>query len=172
MDQSQSAYPAQLANILGKGYNILNCGRGGATMLKASDLPYWKCNEFSNVFAFNPDIIVIALGTNDSKDYNWNVANYRSDYQAMIDTFNTIPSKPKIYLCLPPPSSNAFRINGATIVSEVIPAIADIAKSNSLPIIDFNHGLQKHIDKFPDGVHPDERGAAIMAGIVATELRK
>jgi len=52
--QSKSSYPVQLDSILGPGYSVLNCGRSGANMLKKSDLPYWICNEFSNVLLLNP----------------------------------------------------------------------------------------------------------------------
>ena len=52
--------------------------------------------------AFNPNIVVIKLGTNDSKPHNWVHKNeFTKDMQAMIDAFRGLAVHPKIYLCCP-----------------------------------------------------------------------
>jgi len=170
--QSLSAYPVALNKALGSTYAVLNCGRSGATMQQHADLPIWKCNEFSNIFVFKPDIIVICLGTNDSKNFNWNAASFEKDYQAMIDTLKTIASHPKIYLCLPPPVFKmAWSIDDSTVVHGILPIVEKLAKTNKLQTIDLNHGLRRLPEDFPDGVHPNEKGASDMAGIIAKAIR-
>lgn len=172
LNQSKTAYPVLLDSILGKNYTVLNCGRGGATMLKEGNHPYWNCKEFYNAFTFNPDIIVIKLGTNDTKPKNWNADNFKKDYQAMIDTLTTIPNNPLIYLCLP---TSAFRtawgITDSTLTAGVIPIVKKIAKANNLPIIDFYDSMKNQAENFPDGIHPNESGAKNMALIVAEKIR-
>lgn len=101
--QSKTAYPFVLNRLLGPTYSVLNAGRSSATLQKKGNLPYWNCKEFANVFAFQPDVIIIKLGTNDTKPRNWNPTNYKEDYQALINTFRTISSHPEIYICLPVP---------------------------------------------------------------------
>lgn len=101
--QSSTSYPVVLDSILGPGYSVLNFGRSATTLRKKGDFPYWSCKEFHNVFALQPDIIVIQLGTNDTKSQNWNADSFAIDYQALIDTFRTIPSSPRIFVCLPVP---------------------------------------------------------------------
>jgi acyl-CoA thioesterase I len=170
--QSKSSYPVVLDSILGKGYSVLNCGRSGATMLKKSDLPYWICTEFHNVFAFQPDIIVIKLGTNDSKTYNWNADAYRRDYQSMIDSFQTIATKPKIFIALPVPAfETKWGINDSTITKGVIPILRDLAQKNKLPVIDLYQALSNHAAYFPDKIHPNEAGARAIAVAVAEAIR-
>jgi acyl-CoA thioesterase I len=170
--QSKYSYPVQLDSILGEGFDVLNCGRSGACMLKKSDLSYWMCNEFSNVFAFQPDIIVIKLGTNDSKPWNWNEANYLADLQSMVDTLKTIPSAPKIYLCLPAPAYNhAWGISDSVICAGVIPSIKKVAEMNELTVIDLYKALSDHVELFPDSIHPNEAGAKLMAMEVARMLK-
>lgn len=172
-DQSKTAYPVILQSMLGKGYSVLNCGRSGATMLRSGDLPFWKCKEFYNVFTFKPDIIILILGTNDSKNFNWKSEAFKKDYQAMIDTFNSIRPRPGIYVCLPPPVfKKAWSIDDSTIVNGVIPVIASLKKNNDFKLIDLNHAMRGKPGVFPDGVHPDEAGAKIMAGIIAGELTR
>ena len=90
--QSKTGYPVVLDSILGSGYTVLNSGRSSTTLQQKGNFPYWICKEFSNVFAFNPDIIVIKLGTNDTKPENWQAERFEKDYQALIDTFKSIPT--------------------------------------------------------------------------------
>ncbi len=171
--QSRSAYPVILDHILGQGYAVLNCGRSSATLEKAGDLPYWNCMEFYDVFAFNPDIIVIKLGTNDTKSQNWNYENFKKDYQALIDTFNTIQAKPEIFVCLPVPVfKTRWGINDSTLKASIIPIILETAKNNNLPVIDLYHPMLDQIDNFPDYIHPNEMAAKKIAGIIARELEK
>jgi acyl-CoA thioesterase-1 len=171
--QSKFSYPVQLDSILGPGYSVLNCGRSGANMLKKSDLSFWICNEFYNVFAFEPDIIIIKLGTNDSKPQNWNEENYVKDFQGMIDTLKTIPTNPKIYLCLPVPAYNHnWGISDSVIVAGVIPSIKKLAQDNKLSVIDLYKPLSNHAGFFPDGIHPDEAGALLMAEVIAKAIKE
>ncbi len=170
--QSKKSYPVQLDSILGPGYSVLNAGRSGATLLKESNLPYWICNEFYNVFAFEPDIVIIKLGTNDSKPFNWNEENYLKDLQSMVDTLNSIPSRPQIYLCFPAPAfNNAWGISDSVIRKGVIPSIEKIAKANNLKVIDLYQPLIGHVEFFPDSIHPNEVGAKVMAEVIAREIK-
>ena len=142
-------------------------------MQKKADLSYWNCNEFYNVFAFEPNIIVIKLGTNDSKPQNWNEENYVRDYQSLIDTLKTISSQPKIYLCLPVPAYNhAWGINDSVIVAGVIPSIQKIAQANNLMVIDLYKAFSNHVEFFPDSIHPNEKGARAMAEVIANEIKQ
>jgi len=170
-NQSKTAYPTQLDSILGKDYSVLNCGRSAATLQKTGNLPYWNCKEFHNVFTYQPDIIIIKLGTNDSKPKNWNEENFEKDYQALIDTLLTIQNKPEIFVCLPVPAyRTVWGINDSTLTAGVIPVIKRIAKTNHLQIIDLYQAMGNQPENFPDGIHPNEKGAKKMAIIIAGEM--
>ncbi|MBP1676445.1 MAG: putative O-antigen related protein [Bacteroidetes bacterium] len=153
--QSRDGYPVVLNQLLGKRYAV-----------------YWNCNEFSNVFAFKPDIIVIKLGTNDTKPYNWKLADFEKDYQALIDTFSTLKSKPRILLCKPVPAfKTKWGINDSTVVNGVIPAVERLAVRNNLQVVDLYGGLKNDGADFPDDIHPNEKAAAKMAEIIARALK-
>jgi len=170
--QSRTGYPVVLDSILGANYSVLNSGRSATTLQKKGDFPYWICKEFSNVFAFEPNIIVIKLGTNDTKPQNWNAVNFENDYQALIDTFNTIKTKPKIYLCLPVPAfETRWDISDSTVVNGIIPIIENIALTNHLPIINLYAKMSNQRANFPDGIHPNEAGVKEMASIIATAIK-
>ena len=75
---------------------------------------------------FKPHVVIIKLGTNDTKPGNWkHKAEFADDLRAMIDHFTALPSRPKIYL------------------------------STAAPV--------GPPELFPDGVHPNAQGAALMA---------
>jgi alpha-L-fucosidase 2 len=171
--QSKTGYPVMLDSILGSKYAVLNSGRSATTLQKKGDFPYWICKEFSNTFVYKPNIIIIKLGTNDTKPQNWNADKYEEDYQALIDTFQTISTHPKIYLCLPVPVfKTKWGINDSTVVHGVIPIVESLAQKNKLPVIDLYHGMSGQGADFPDSIHPNERAVKVMAEIIGREITK
>ncbi len=171
--QSKTAYPVILDSLLGPDYSVLNLGRSATTLRKKGDFPYWTCKEFYNVFAYKPDIIIIQLGTNDTKSQNWDFASFAQDYQALIDTFKTIPSNPKIYVCLPVPVfKSKWGINDSTLTKWIIPIIRNLAKRNNLAVMDLHDQMSGEGGNFFDGIHPDVKGAKIMAEVIARDLKK
>lgn len=66
----EDSYPLQLQDILGEKFKVENFGVSGRTLLKKGDFPYWNEPQLDEVKVFSPDILVIKLGTNDSKPQN------------------------------------------------------------------------------------------------------
>lgn len=169
--QSETSYPVVLDSILGSKYDVLNCGRSATTLQKKGDFPYWISKEFSNIFVYKPNIIVVKLGTNDTKPQNWNAVNFEQDYQSLLDTLNTISTKPSIYICLPVPVyKTEWGINDSILTTEVMPIIEKLAEKNQLPIIDLYTGLSNQKANFPDNIHPNELGAKNMATLIAKKI--
>ncbi|MFV0520889.1 MAG: GDSL-type esterase/lipase family protein [Mangrovibacterium sp.] len=168
---TRTSYPMQLQEMLGNNYEVLNAGRVGATMLRSGNLPYWNTNDLQNTFRYRPDIIILKLGTNDTKPNHWDAELFKEDYQAMVDTLNTISSSPKIYLCIPVPVfKSGGGINDSILTTSIIPIIKEIAHKNELPIIDAYSGLLDCSSSFPDGIHPNDNGAKRLAEIVKEGL--
>jgi lysophospholipase L1-like esterase len=168
------SYPAQLQAQLGSGYVVGNFGLNGATVQKSTAKSYWRTSQFRNSKAFAPNVVVIMLGTNDSKSGNWDAAKFNADYRALIADYWALPSQPVVYVCLIPPvySPNAFgpTFNPAFIQNTVVPAIRTIATQSGMPLIDNNSPLLNHPEYFSDGVHPNAPGAGIIASTVAAAL--
>lgn len=171
-DRDHNSYPAQLGRLLGERYAVRNFGVSGRTMLKKGDFPYWDEQDFQDALAWEPDVVVIKLGTNDTKPQNWQYSDeFVADYEAMIDVFAALPSKPKIWICYPVPAfEERFSIRGEIITEEVIPMIDRIADHKQVPIIDLYKALDGRGDLFPDGIHPDTEGAGLIAEAVAEEI--
>ncbi len=175
-----NSYPAQLGRLLGANYDTRNFGVSGATMLRHGDLPYMLRGEYTNALDFAPDIVVILLGTNDSKHRgdgsldsekapdNWrNQAGYLPDYESMVTAFRRTNPRVKVFVCLPPPCfPGRWGINDRTIHEEVIPLIRQVAGDVHATVIDLNTPLAGKAELFPDTVHPDIAGCRSMATVV------
>ena len=167
-NRSRDSYPSVLARMLGDSYWVKNFGVSARTMLNKGDHPYMNEPAYKNALAFNPNIVVIKLGTNDSKSFNWKYkADFMKDAQTMIDAFKGLPSQPKIYLYYP---SKAYLtgdgINDDIISKEIIPMIKKLAKKNDLSVIDLHTAMDGMPELFPDRIHPNEKGAQVMAKAV------
>lgn len=167
-NRSRDSYPSVLARMLGDSYWVKNFGVSARTMLNKGDHPYMNEPAYKNALAFNPNIVVIKLGTNDSKSFNWKYkADFMKDAQNMINAFKGLPSQPKIYLCYP---SKAYLtgdgINDDIISKEIIPMIKKLAKKNDLSVIDLHTAMDGMPELFPDRIHPNEKGAQVMAKAV------
>lgn len=140
IERDSLSYPKQLQNILGKKYEVENFGVSGATMLKKGDKPYWDQPEFKSAKEFMPDDVIIILGTNDSKTFNWNTHKneFISDYNSMIQTFKKLNPKSKIYIGLPPPIfENRWDMQKTVVEFEILNILKKIASENDLKTIDF-----------------------------------
>ncbi|HQH55842.1 MAG TPA: GDSL-type esterase/lipase family protein [Candidatus Marinimicrobia bacterium] len=166
------AYPVALGRYLGAGYEVKNCGVSGTTLLKKGDYPIWNEKLFAEALNFNPNIVTIMLGTNDSKPYNWIYkGEFISDYLAMIDTFRQLSSRPEIYICLPLPAfSGAWDIRDSIIVNDIIPMISQVADSANVNLIDLHTPFLDKSSLMPDGIHPLIEGSDLIARILMEEL--
>lgn len=162
----QDSYPGILAQWLGKGYDVRNFGYSGRTMLMNGDRPYMKEQKYRDALAFQPDIVTIKLGTNDTKDINWPAHGheFEHDMRTMVAAFQALPSHPAIYLCYPvPPTKVQWTINDSTVTQHIIPIIDKIAKDMQVKVIDLHTPLLPYPECFPDCVHPNEEGALRIA---------
>ena len=172
---TQQGYPARLQRLLGNGYHVKNFGVSGRTMLNKGDLPYQNELAWRDALAFRPDIVIIKLGTNDSKPENWQYnKGFTDDLQLMVDALKANKNNPRIILCTPIPAFKpTWNINDSVIVNGIIPIINKVAKKNKLQVIDL-HTLYAHDgDKMlNDAIHPDAKGALRMAEIIAKALKE
>ena len=167
--QKGKSYPAQLQALLGDGYQVGNFGVSGRTLLKQGDFPYWKEKKYQDALAMEPAIVIIMLGTNDTKPQNWKFeAEFVADYRELVQSFQTLKSKPKVFVCRPVlvPGKGNYGINEENIQKE-IPRVDALAKELGCGVIDMHAALVNFPEMLPDRVHPNTLGAGEMAKAAA-----
>lgn len=166
-NKEMDTYPSVLQEMLGKKYKVENFGASGRTLLKKGDHPYWNDGNYKRALEFMPDIVILKLGTNDSKPQNWRHKDeFIADMREMVAAFKNLETKPKIYLCTPMYASRpAWGITEEVVHNEVVPAVKKVAKLEKLKLIDLHSMFEGQGDMLGDGIHPNEEGAMKMAGI-------
>ncbi|WP_074636214.1 GDSL-type esterase/lipase family protein [Bacteroides ovatus] len=200
-DAGKNGYPAQLNRLLGAKYKVQNCGASGATMMKTSQNPWMyyasfkdgkfagvdyakNSNHFQKALDMQPHVVIIKLGTNDSKKDYWDAHKdeFESEMQLLIDKFKENGKakgiKPVFYLCYPSKSDDKKQAHGVRnfiIEQEIIPRINALAKKNRLNVIDLHYDLLNPTDDTyfwsdmrndpykNDGLHPNKKGAGELA---------
>lgn len=170
----ETAWPALANKLLGNQYAVSNCAVSGTTMFKRSNAPYWATDRFAKAKSLHPQILILSLGTNDADPWRWKSLKneFRSDYLAMVEAFRQGGKDPIIYVCLPPPLFGPDKAPQNKVVEEeLIPLLKEIGKELGAYIIDYHQPLL-HADKeFPDNVHPDDAGSALMAQIAYEKIK-
>lgn len=159
------AYPTQLQKLLGDHWLVGNFGVSGRTVLRQGDFPYWNDPALTNAESFRPDVVIILLGTNDTKPRNWlHGDEFGKDYSDLVNIFRGLPSKPVVFVCRPTPVAEPgnYGINEA-VVQEEIPIIDRIAAEAKLDVIDMHAALEGKPQLLADRVHPNAEGAREMA---------
>ena len=154
---SQDSYPAHLQKILGNNYEVINFGVGGSTLLRKGSPTVWT--QLSAVRNSNPNIIIVSLGTNDTCGKGtcgdrkcWEYKNeFQSDYMDFIDSLQSFPTKPKIWICAPSPmvletsGLSVERVSGLNKrkprLQKLIKKIKRVVNKKQVNFIDLTHLL-------------------------------
>ena len=170
-------YPSQLQGLLGDGYKVGNFGVSARTLLSKGDHPYIKEKLYQDALAMEPDIVIIMLGTNDTKPQNWKFEKeFEADYRALVESFKRLKSKPRIFLCRPSPGpdkqdpskpGNILESN----LRKLRPRIDKLAASLGCKVIDMNAALEGKSGMFADTVHPNAAGAGELAKAAAKAIK-
>lgn len=176
-------YPAQLRKLLGEGNTVKNFGVSARTMLNKGDHPYMQELAWEDCIAWQPDVVVIKLGTNDSKEAHrqYLESDFARDMQQMIGTLRSLPNKPRIYVCSPIPAfKDTWTISDAVISETIIPTLREMAELNQCEFIDLHETFSKDGNDIngegmkmmqSDGIHPNDKGVTRIANLVAEAIK-
>lgn len=169
-------YPKLLSDALGDNYCVKSYGVSGSTVQPDGDQPYNETKAYIWSHEYDADIIVLMLGSNDSKPENWKGKDvFKEEYLKLLEYYNDAESSPVILLCTPP---TAYFPDGVTeglsnydvqpaIIDEIADIVKEVAMENNYMLIDINILTQNRRDLFgKDNVHPNNDGAKEIASVV------
>ena len=170
-DREQTCYPAQLQQMLGEGYEVGNFGHSGATLMRNGHNPYNRLPEYRAALDFAADIAVVHLGLNDTdpRNYTERGEEFIPDYRMLIDSLRAANPKCKVYVCLMTPIFHAhprFLSGTRDWHRRIQQDIRTVAEGAGAQLIDLYTPLHCHPEMFPDALHPDAKGARLLAETV------
>lgn len=189
VDGATQSYPARLQKLLGNKFEIRNFGLGSATLIKAGRPNVWQ--QLDAVKRFNPQVVVISLGTNDTvgaRRNNWeNIGQFEDDYVVLVDFLAALPAKPRIVLCTPTPmvlntpGLSDERLADLRVrqgrLQELCKRVRKLAKEQAdknVSLLELNAVFQGKPELLTegDGVHPNADGYLAIARAVAKHIRR
>ena len=158
--------PALLQQRLGADYEVRNFGQNDAAARFDADTPYVKKRVFQESLDWNPDIVLLMLGSNDTKKRNWDPEIFRRDYKRIVESYLKLPSQPRVILIAPiqifqPMHIPLLGLYTETMENGVRPAIREIAAEMGLELVDLVN-LFTDSKYMMDGVHPQREGARML----------
>lgn len=169
--RGKNCYPAVLRKLLGENYCVNNFGYTDRAAIKTADHPFVRERLYRKSLDFKPDIVFLLLGSNDSKERNWDREKFIADYSAIVDSYSALESAPKVYLLVPPPAFEVhgrvkYRLRKEIIENEIAPSVKEIAAAKALNLIDLDEAFAGKQELFSDGIHPNVKGCKLLAETV------
>lgn len=175
-DPSMQSYPVYYQRMLGYDYYVEKYGVPSHSLIETDQPSFLNHDYFKKSANAKPDVVIVMLGTNDSRPTRWAdsaykdwsdparkqafldagdklVANYRAanpDVQIIFATCPTVPQAADWTAC---------------IKNNIIPCLNEIAKKNNCLVIDIFSFTQKNVYMFAgsDRLHLKDENYEILA---------
>lgn len=173
------SYPSVLQNLLGtEKYLVQNFGAQGRTMTLGltdktfADRSYYDTEIYQDSLAFQPDIVILCLGTNDSWKVDMTTESGKQGYvqglTTLVNSYHQAGAK-QIYVCLPPHCIN--NNIGKIIEDSILSLVRENASELNYDIIDYFTPTKGHSEYLlSDQLHFKPIGYSVMANAACQQL--
>ena len=177
--------------LSGADYEVIGLGVSGTTGLwtgvdlgfdpTGAPYSYVTKPQYEQSQRYNGDVVVIMLGTNDTKPVNYekitadNGAQFKADMTAMVKAYQAQGNDPQVFLALP---ATIYRdpsigtMSNDNLEELIIPCLEAVAAETGAILIDVHGATANQSENFPDGVHPNDAGKAVIAQTIATAIKE
>ena len=172
-------YPADLQKMLGPKAEVKTFAFPGLSLLALPNgnppvhPAYVGTAYYKQALQFDPNIVIIMLGTNDGSfafgpGQSWPEVygqRFTEQYKALIQSFRQLPAHPQVFVATCPTvfGTNQYAISPVIVNETVVPYIVKIGTAVHAPIIDVHGATAAYSADFGDQVHPSPHGASIIA---------
>jgi len=167
-------YPEHLDEMLGDGYTVQNFGEANYAAQSFSDFPYETTSSYEESLAFDPEIVLFMLGTNDTKANNWEgKETFKNEYTNLLENYSDLESVSRVILASPPTVFLDNVMQGSidpTNIEPIRDVVAEVAEEYDLEFVDMMEETAGHSEWFTDGIHPNEEGAEQLATLFYEQI--
>lgn len=170
-NREHDAYPSILSDLLGSHYQVHNFGLSGRSLQSTADYPYFKEKNAQLSLESQADIVIIMIGSNDSRGPYWNRERFTDEYRAMVESYLAMESQPDIYLVIPPfvPTSR-FGLNNQIVKEDLQEIIPMVGREYNLPVINLYPLTEGQAAYYSDGLHLTPLGNQVIAQEIFSQL--
>ena len=172
------SYPAQLQTRLGTGYLVSNFGLRNATASASGDLPYVESEQYKESLKSKPDIVILMLGTNDTKTFNWNPDEYKKGLTDIVKSYQALDTQPKVYLmrspyCFPKDGKKEaeYKVQASVVNTDLGEIIKAVANDTGATLIDLYEVTEGKEDLYTDGIHFKAEGYTLISDKVYHSIK-
>lgn len=150
----------------------INYGLNGRTLLSSGDEPYMD-EEMADIFwKSQEDKVVFMLGTNDTKNNNWDKDKFYDEYKNIVKELIKKDGKENVFIVAPPRVfMNMDGMPNNDYLLEEISMIKDIGNKLDVTVIDLYELTDGHDEWYFDGLHLNEQGNIEVANEIAKYLK-
>jgi len=167
------SYPAKLQKKLGTSHLVSNFGVRNATASADGDLPYIGSTQYKKSLESEPDIVLLMLGTNDSKTYNWNAKSYEEGIKSLVQTYKNLDTNPTVYLMISPYCFSLdgsdiaeYQVQPKVVAGKIRDIVEKVAAEEGVEVIDLYSVTVGKEEHYRDGIHFDAEGYKIIADYI------
>ena len=167
------SYPAKLQKKLGTSHLVSNFGLRNATASADGDLPYINSAQYKKSLESKPDIVLLMLGTNDSKTYNWNAKSYEEGIKSLVQTYKNLDTNPTVYLMISPYCFSLdgsdiaeYQVQPKVVAGKIRDIVEKVAAEEGVEVIDLYSVTVGKEERYRDGIHFDAEGYKIIADYI------
>ena len=143
-------FPAELATLLAGRAAVANFGHGGCSVLNTTRMGCQNFPEWKAALAWQPTVVLLMAGTNDSKESIWSSHDFVRAYHRMALQLLALPSRPALLMMAPPPLiASKMPWRPEFLRSEVVPRIVSAVGSIQRRLRQSEHPM----DCRPGSVH-------------------
>lgn len=160
------SWPHRMNEMLGGGYMIFNCGKGG---ICANNYDNADVYVFKTAKSEDADVVINVLGYNDYWTEDFTVESFKKNFVDKMDRIGeTCTTPPRFYIGLTPfgRQETAEQKNQ----KDGVATLKALSSEKNWPIVDFLDYMAPYRDKgkyFPDGTHPYTYEANNMMAAIA-----
>ena len=165
---TRNTYPVALQTKLGRDFYVKQFATMGATAAN-----FLNSAEYNASVKYNPDIVVIMLGTNDTNNVIWkNAKQYKKDITSLINAYKSLENNPTIYLCTTPYIFDEIAPTSLSNsrVKEIVKIQKEVAKELGIILIDTYDFLEEKQEYYFNGLYLNNFGYPAMGNFIAEKI--